>query len=72
MCINHRFNRIMAGFLICTVCGAIVYKAIEDKKPQPHIPERNFNNITNPYPRNFATSGTASTVTTPFTFTLLE
>lgn len=72
MCINHRFNRIIAGFLICTVCGVIIVEVIEDKKPQPHIPERHFINISNPYPINFATSGTVRTVTKPFTFTLLE
>jgi len=69
MCVNHRFKRFIAGMLVCTLCGMVIYETIENRKSQPHNPEYNFNNTVNPNPITTIASGTASTVAGTIAFT---
>lgn len=62
MCINHRFNRILAGTLICTIFGMIVYEAIEGKEPNYHLPHNDYNLSANNIQYPTTVSGTTSTV----------
>jgi len=38
MCENHIFERMIAGVLMCSICGIVIYETIEGIESNPHMP----------------------------------